>query len=94
KYLQDSIAEYYNNWMAAHPGKPLKYLIDSIMDSKIKLGTVKKSKIPADFQSVDANNDGIISVAELNKAIDNFFEGSSDLTVDKINKLIDYFFEQ
>ncbi|MFI5150839.1 MAG: thrombospondin type 3 repeat-containing protein [Bacteroidia bacterium] len=96
RHLQDSIAEFYNEWMVRHPGRPISECLDSIMKAHQKAGTLvgKASKIPADFQSVDKNGDGIISVAELNAAIDGFFEGTSDLTVDKINKLIDYFFEQ
>jgi hypothetical protein len=101
QHLQDSIAEFYNDWMIRHPGHPLKECVDSIMHAK-EASTIashgangsKASKIPADFQGVDTNNDGVISVAELNQAIDDFFNGGNNLTVDKINKLIDYFFEQ
>jgi hypothetical protein len=50
--------------------------------------------IPAEFQSLDKNGDGRISVKELNNAIDSFFSGENTLTVDQINKLIDFFFEQ
>lgn len=47
-----------------------------------------------EFKIADANKDGYLSVDELMQAIDLFFEGNSDLTVERINKLIDYFFEQ
>ena len=36
----------------------------------------------------------IISAAEITKAIDDFFNGDGNWTVEKINQLIDYFFEQ
>jgi len=98
---RDSLANAMQDWLDAHPGRTVM----DYMDAQEKLhhnagggnGAVVKtptSKIPSDFSSVDKNNDGYISVAELNQAIDDFFSGSSDLTVDKINKLIDFFFEQ
>lgn len=56
--------------------------------------TGKTGNIPAEFVEADANKDGYISVTEITKTIDGFFEGNSSFTVDKINKLIDFFFEQ
>ncbi|MFN6037261.1 MAG: hypothetical protein ACK452_02240 [Bacteroidota bacterium] len=52
------------------------------------------SKIPAELRSADANKDGYISVEEIAKVIDGFFEGTNQFNVDSINKLIDYFFDQ
>jgi hypothetical protein len=57
-------------------------------------GANPNSKIPAEFQDLDKDKNGTISVAELNSAIDSFFSGENSLTVDQINKLIDFFFEQ
>ena len=57
-------------------------------------GTFKKGNLPAEFQFADTNGDGIITSNEITGAIDAFFEGGANITVDKINKLIDYFFEQ
>lgn len=50
--------------------------------------------LPAEFVSADKNNDGIITSQEISAAIDEFFEGGSQLTVEKLHRLIDYFFEQ
>jgi len=97
QFVQDSIATFLSNWQERHPGRPISELMDSLANSHHQIQIAGKGpvhKIPSDFASVDKNNDGFISVAELNQAIDDFFSGSSDLTVDKINKLIDFFFEQ
>jgi hypothetical protein len=53
-----------------------------------------RKPIPSDFRALDKDGNGLISVAELNSAIDSFFSGENSLTVDQINKLIDFFFEQ
>jgi hypothetical protein len=50
--------------------------------------------IPDALKPADINKDGYVSVEEISKTIDSFFEGGNDFTVDTINKLIDYFFEQ
>ena len=47
-----------------------------------------------EFKIADANKDGYLSVDEIMSGIDLFFEGETELNVEKINKLIDYFFEQ
>ena len=52
------------------------------------------SNIPFALKPADKNNDGYISTDEIGKAIDAFFEGDSDFTVEKLNDLIDFFFEQ
>ncbi|GAB4281067.1 MAG: hypothetical protein Kow0068_05450 [Marinilabiliales bacterium] len=51
-------------------------------------------EIPPKFVSVDKNNDGYISLEELNNAIDEFFDFGSNLTIDDIYELNDFFFEQ
>ena len=56
--------------------------------------TVPPANIPDEFKSADLNHDGIISSAEISAAIDSFFDGSSDYTVEKLHRLIDFFFEQ
>jgi Ca2+-binding EF-hand superfamily protein len=94
QFVQDSVANFLAHWQDTHPGVPITRLMDSLQTAHVVVGKAPSHKIPSDFQSVDKNNDGVISVAELNMAIDDFFSGSSDLTVDKINKLIDFFFEQ
>lgn len=54
----------------------------------------KASAIPAALKPADLNNDGYISSDEITAAIDAFFDGSSDFTVERLNDLVDYFFEQ
>jgi hypothetical protein len=53
-----------------------------------------KTKLPGEFVAADANNDGYISADEITQAVDGFFEGSNDFTVERLNRLIDFFFEQ
>ena len=50
--------------------------------------------IPYALRSADKNKDGFITTDEITAAIDQFFEGDSDFTVEKLNALIDFFFEQ
>ena len=50
--------------------------------------------IPEDLKNADKNNDGVISTDEIGNAIDSFFDGDSNFTVEKLNELIDLFFEQ
>lgn len=50
--------------------------------------------IPYALKPADTNHDGYISTEEISGAIDSFFEGDSDFTVEKLNDLIDFFFEQ
>jgi OOP family OmpA-OmpF porin len=73
----------------------LSYLKD--VEAKTKANQTKSGKasvIPAEFIEADYNKDGIISAAEITKAIDGFFEGENSFNVERINKLIDFFFEQ
>lgn len=57
-------------------------------------GKKSSTAIPFQLRSADLNSDGYISTDEIAKAIDAFFEGDSDLSVEKLNDLIDFFFEQ
>lgn len=52
------------------------------------------SSIPYALRPADKNNDGFISADEIASAIDMFFEGDSNFSVEKLNDLIDFFFEQ
>jgi len=74
----------------------LKYLKE--VEAKSKSARSKNPKgsntIPLSLKPADLNNDGYISTDEISKAIDAFFEGDSDYTVEKLNDLIDFFFEQ
>ena len=71
----------------------LTYL-KKVEESNPKKKTGDPEKIPADLRPADDNKDGYISVEEIAKIIDGFFEGTNEFNVDRINKLIDYFFDQ
>ncbi len=71
----------------------LGYLKD--VEAKFKnKGPKSSGSVPRQLRSADVNSDGYISTDEIAKAIDAFFEGDSDLSVEKLNDLIDFFFEQ
>lgn len=60
---------------------------------------VKKFKtmyldIPEKFKPVDLNNDGYISIEELNIAVDKFFDFGTNFTIDDIYELNNFFFDQ
>jgi hypothetical protein len=57
-------------------------------------GTHDPSKVPARIRAVDKNHDGYITSQEITQAIDEFFDGTSTLTIADINYAIDYFFDQ
>ena len=77
---------------------------EALEQNKIKSGNVevvgssnnlsKHEKLPVEIRPADLNKDGIISVDEIARIIDGFFEGTNEFNVEKINKLIDYFFDQ
>jgi opacity protein-like surface antigen len=52
------------------------------------------AKIPFALRIADKDKDGFISIDEIFEAIDAFFDGDSDYTVEKLNNLLDYFFAQ
>jgi hypothetical protein len=57
-------------------------------------GNTTAKTIPDEFKSADLNHDGYISTSEVTAAIDGFFDGSNDFTVEKLHRLVDFFFEQ
>ncbi|PIP54984.1 MAG: hypothetical protein COX07_02390 [Bacteroidetes bacterium CG23_combo_of_CG06-09_8_20_14_all_32_9] len=50
--------------------------------------------IPEKFKPVDINNDGYISIEELNLAVDKFFDFGTNFTIEDIYELNDFFFAQ
>ncbi|MES2593386.1 MAG: thrombospondin type 3 repeat-containing protein [Bacteroidota bacterium] len=70
----------------------LKYLKD--VEAGFKSKGKSTNTIPFAIKPADLNSDNYISTEEIAKAIDSFFEGDSEFTVEKLNDLIDYFFEQ
>lgn len=97
KMISDKQKEYSalaterNNLFNENPS--LGYLKDVEKGFKSK-GTKSSGSIPLGIRSADTNGDGYISTDEIAKAIDAFFEGDSEFTVEKLNDLIDFFFEQ
>ena len=91
----DSLATERSEVFNQNPS--LSYLkdLDAKANDARKGGTTAKTNsIPAALKPADKNNDGYISSDEITGAIDSFFDGSSDFTVERLNDLIDFFFEQ
>ncbi|MCC7050420.1 MAG: thrombospondin type 3 repeat-containing protein [Bacteroidia bacterium] len=91
----ESIQKKYGEEVATEEHSAVTELMkkkDQQLASKAKSGTM--SKLPAKFAPADLNHDGIITSNEISEAIDSFFVGDSQFTVQKLNDLIDYFFEQ
>jgi hypothetical protein len=89
----DSLATERSELFNENPS--LAYLKD--VESKLNNNggkTGNASSIPYALRPADKNKDGFISADEIAAAIDAFFEGDSDFTVEKLNDLIDFFFEQ
>ena len=100
-YNNDSIAYHQVMWDSLaseriegfNENPSLNYL-QKVESSNPHAGKGDHSKIPDALKPADINKDGFISVDEITKTIDGFFEGINDFSVEKINVLIDYFFEQ
>ncbi len=52
------------------------------------------TKMPEKFKQIDGNNDEYISIEEISKAIDDFFNMTSELSIDDIYELTRFFFSQ
>jgi Ca2+-binding EF-hand superfamily protein len=50
--------------------------------------------IPEKFKRVDTDGDGYVSFSELLSAIEKFFDGSLEVSVEEIYELNNYFFSQ
>lgn len=74
----------------------LSYLkkVENQVKEERKTNPQKKTIIPDKLKFADKNKDGLITTGEITDAIDAFFDGNPQITIDKINALIDYFFEQ
>jgi hypothetical protein len=94
----DSLATEREEVFTQNPSlKTLEQIEQQIIEEKknnplVTSGNV--GKMPEEFKSADLNKDGLISSAEISAAIDSFFDGSGDFTVERLHRLIDYFFEQ
>ena len=90
----DSLATDRNQLFKENPS--LAYLkgVESKIKEERKSNPGKKTTIPASLKIADKNKDGLITTNEITAAIDSFFDGNQELSIEKINSLIDYFFEQ
>lgn len=89
-------AETFDRSRLFNASPSLEYLkeIESMAEESQKNNTQTKIEIPESLKPADKNKDGFISANEIKDAIDNFFEGDSNFTVEKLNALIDFFFQQ
>lgn len=89
-------AETFERSRMFNASPSLEYLkeIESMAAETKKNNSNKKIEIPQALKPADKNNDGFISANEIKDAIDKFFEGDSNFTVEKLNDLIDFFFQQ
>ena len=89
-------AETFERSRMFNASPSLEYLkeIESMAAETKKNNTNIKIEIPQALKPADKNNDGFISANEIKDAIDKFFEGDSNFTVEKLNDLIDFFFQQ
>ena len=90
----DSLATERSELFNENPS--LSYLkdIEAKSTEARKTNPNTSNNIPIALKPADKNNDGFISTDEIASAIDLFFEGDSNFSVEKLNDLIDYFFEQ
>jgi Ca2+-binding EF-hand superfamily protein len=51
-------------------------------------------KIPEKFMHLDEDKDGYVSIEEVSRAIDEFFNMTSALTIDDVYELTEFFFSQ
>ncbi len=97
---KDSLVTERQDIFTSNPSnETLKKIDENIQQTKKENSTVPNnptntSELPAEFKPADLNKDGVISSQEISAAIDAFFDGSGDYTVEKLHKLIDFFFEQ
>jgi hypothetical protein len=61
---------------------------------EIKTNAPAPLDIPTEFKTIDFDNDGFISSNEVTKAIDDYFDGKNNMSVELLHKLVDFFFEQ
>ena len=91
---RDSLATEREEMVKQNPSTETLQKIDTEISKTTNTGTTGYNNLPVEIKPADANHDGIITSAEINGAIDGFFDGSNDYTVEKLHKLIDFFFEQ
>jgi len=95
-YKEEELIAMSSELKAAVPSDRLCDYFPSMCPEQSKVKKFKKSfaEMPAKFKPVDLNNDGYISIEEINIAIDKFFDMKTNLTIEDIYELNDYFFDQ
>jgi hypothetical protein len=74
--------------------------IDGTSKRKIQVKKKKKQSFPDEvsvddiMKVADLNNDGKVELPELYNAIELFFDGKADISLEQLRKLIDHFFDQ
>lgn len=94
---EDSISALKDSLFRADPSLATLNRIEQLskqQQSNPANGGTPASTLPAEIQPADKDNNNFITAAEITKAIDDFFDGEGNWTVEKINKLIDFFFDQ
>lgn len=94
---KDTIAAEHQRIKEIFPNAKDEAVGNYFLDNSERKSTPNAGKggnVIDEFKFIDKNNDGYISSDEITNAIDNFFDGESQLKSGDINRLIDYFFEQ
>lgn len=94
QHAKDTLSEDRSSAFNDNPSEATLQAEDKAIQSKSNTGNPNAHKVPERFASADKNGDGYISSQEITQAIDDFFDGSSKMTIADINALIDYFFDQ
>jgi hypothetical protein len=94
QHAKDTISEDRSAEFNANPSEATLTAQDKAIQTKASNVNAPVHSVPAKFASADKNGDGYISSQEITTAIDEFFDGSSPMTIADINALIDYFFDQ
>lgn len=94
QYAKDTVAETRSQMFDENPSLKALATEDEAIAKKANNPNGGIHTIPARFKSADKNGDGYISSKEITEAIDDFFDGTSTMTIADINALIDYFFDQ
>lgn len=94
EYARDTVAETRSQMFNENPSLQALANEDVAIQKKANSGSTPVHNIPERFKSADKNGDGYISSSEITQAIDDFFDGTSSMTIADINALIDYFFDQ
>lgn len=94
QYARDTVAESRSQMFNENPSLQALANEDVAIQKKASSGSSSAHVVPARFKAADKNGDGYISSNEITEAIDDFFDGTSSMTIADINALIDYFFDQ